>query len=106
VNADEVDADQTEPPDDEGRDTSQPPLRTRAGLAWVAVCAAALIAIALVVFIAQNTQRVHVSFLWLDSNPSLAVVALISVISGSIVTVVAGTVRIVQLRRALRRRRS
>jgi uncharacterized integral membrane protein len=81
-----------------------PPLRTRAGLAWVAVCTAALTAVALLVFMAQNTQTVHVSFLWLDGDTSLAVAALVSAVAGSVVTLVFGTARIVQLRRAVKRR--
>ena len=81
-----------------------PPLRTRAGLAWVAVCTAALIAVALLVFIVQNTQSVHLSFLWFDGTTSLAVAALVSAVAGCIVTLVFGTARIVQLRRALKHR--
>jgi uncharacterized integral membrane protein len=81
-----------------------PPLRTRAGLAWVSVCVASLVAVALIVFLVQNTQKVHVSFLWLDGDTSLAVAALISAVAGAVVTLVFGTARIVQLRRAVRRR--
>jgi uncharacterized integral membrane protein len=84
--------------------SAEPPLRTRAGLAWVAVCVAALIAVALLVFLAQNTQTVHVSFLWLDGDTSLAVAALVSAVAGAVVTLVFGTVRIVQLRRAVKQR--
>jgi uncharacterized integral membrane protein len=85
--------------------SGEPPLRTRAGLAWVGVCAAAVLAAALIVFVAQNTQKAHVSFLWLDGDASVAVVVLLSAVSGSVVTAAFGTARIVQLRRAVRRRR-
>jgi uncharacterized integral membrane protein len=84
--------------------SGEPPLRTRAGLAWVAVCTAVLVAVALLVFIVQNTQTVHVSFLWLDGDTSLAVAALVSAVAGAVVTLVFGTARIVQLRRAVKRR--
>jgi uncharacterized integral membrane protein len=73
-------------------------------MAWVAVCTATLIAVAFLVFIAQNTQTVHVSFLWLDGDTSLAVAALVSAVAGAVVTLVFGTARIVQLRRAVKRR--
>jgi uncharacterized integral membrane protein len=99
------DAADTEQPFQPGAGSSaEPALRTRAGLAWLAVCAAVLIAVALLVFIVQNTQTVHVSFLWFDGSTSLAVAALVSAVAGSIVTLIVGTARIVQLRRALKRR--
>jgi uncharacterized integral membrane protein len=103
------DAAKNDPADDQRSQPSavssaEPPLRTRAGLAWVAVCVAALIAVALLVFLAQNTQKVHVSFLWLDGDTSLAVAALVSAVAGALVTLVFGTARIVQLRRAIKGR--
>jgi uncharacterized integral membrane protein len=85
------------PPSDE------PPLRTRTGLAWVGVCAAAVVVVALIVFVAQNTQKTHVSFLWLDQNPPVAVVVLVSASAGAVITAAFGTARILQLRRAVKR---
>ena len=93
------------PPERAPASSAEPPLRTRAGLAWVAVCTAALIAVAFLVFIVQNTQTVHVSFLWFDGNTSVAVAVLVSAVGGSLVTLVFGTARIVQLRHALKHRR-
>ena len=86
------------------RAAAEPPLRTRAGLAWVAVCTAALMAVGFLVFIVQNTQSAHVSFLWFDVNTSLAVATLVSAVGGSIVTLAFGAARLVQLRRALKHR--
>lgn len=90
-------------------DDSQPPKapvqRTRAGAAWVGLTAATILAVALIVFIAQNTRGVEISFLWMSGNTSLALTLLIAVVSGVLLTVVLGTARIVQLRRQLRRRR-
>jgi uncharacterized integral membrane protein len=83
--------------------SDRPPLRTRAGWAWVAVCAAALVAVALIVFIAQNTQRAEVSFLWLDSDAPVAVLVLIAAAAGAVITAAFGTIRILQLRRAVKR---
>jgi uncharacterized integral membrane protein len=81
------------------------PLRTRTGRAWVGACAAALVVVGLAVFVAQNTQRARVSFLWLDGDPPVAVVALVAAVAGAAVMLVVGTARIVQLRRAVRRQR-
>lgn len=81
-------------------------MRTRAGWTWVGACIAAVIAILLIIFIVQNSQRVQVSFLWLDGRAPLAVTILISAVTGCVVTLVIGTARILQLRRAVRRGRS
>jgi uncharacterized integral membrane protein len=82
--------------------TGKPPLRTRTGWAWVGLCAAALVAVMLIVFIAQNTQKATVSFLWLDGNAPVAVIILISAAAGAMIMAVFGTARIVQLRRAVK----
>ena len=84
--------------------SDEAPLRTRTGLAWVGVCAAAVIAVALIVFVAQNTQKAHVSFLWLDHDAPVSVVVLVSAAAGAVITAAFGTARILQLRRAVKRR--
>src|SRR6478735_1715612 len=75
---------------------------TRAGAAWVAVSAVALLAILLIFFLVQNTHRVQVSFLWMSTSTSLALMLLIAAVAGILITVVLGTTRIVQLRRVIR----
>lgn len=78
---------------------------TRAGAAWVSLGAAAVIAILLVTFLAQNTQSVEMSFLWMSTSTSLAVMLLIAALSGVVITLILGTARIVQLRRTIRKDR-
>lgn len=78
---------------------------TRTGRVWVGVCAAALIAVALLVFMVQNTQTVQVTFLGLSGSTSLALMLLIAAVGGILLTLLLGSVRILQLRRAVRRRR-
>ncbi|TNM37498.1 LapA family protein [Nocardioides albidus] len=79
--------------------------RTRAGAAWVGLASAALLVVALVVFMLQNTQRVDVSFLWMTGRTSLGLVLLIAVLGAVVLTLALGTVRILQLRRLVRRDR-
>ena len=82
------------------------PLRpSRTSGAWIGVVALAAVLILLVVFIAQNTQDVHVSFLGWDGDAPLAVTLLIAAIGGIVLTAVAGSLRIFQLRRRVRRTR-
>lgn len=85
-----------------GRD----PLRaSRAGRAWVAVVALGVVLVLLIVFIAQNTQKVTVRFLGWEGQTPLAVGLLIAAVAGLFLAAVAGTMRIWQLRRRVRRDR-
>jgi uncharacterized integral membrane protein len=79
--------------------------RTRVSASWTAVVAAVVILILLVVFIAQNTQRSSVNFLWLHGHAPTAVVLLIAAVAGAVIVLVVGVARIIQLRRTARRAR-
>jgi len=80
------------------------PPRTRAGATWVIACVAVLVLIALIIFVAQNSGSVEVSFLSLHGRFSLAVALLAAVAAGSALTLALGTTRILQLRHFVRRR--
>jgi putative membrane protein len=58
-----------------------------------------------VIFIAQNAQAVKLSFLGAQMRLSAGVSLLLAVIAGALLMAAAGTARITQLRRALRRTR-
>ena len=79
---------------------------TRAGRIWVGACASALITVALIIFMIQNTHTVAVSFLGMTGSTSLALMLLIAAIGGILLTLLLGSARIIQLRRAVRRRHS
>jgi uncharacterized integral membrane protein len=80
--------------------------RTRAGTAWVLACVAAVALLALIVFITQNLHPVEVSFLGWHGQFPLAVALLAAALIGSVLTLILGSTRILQLRRtALRSRR-
>jgi uncharacterized integral membrane protein len=95
-----TETDPTLPP--ETPEPKDPLRRSRTGGAWVAVVAAALLLLLLVVFIAQNTDDVHISFLWIDGQAPLAVALLIAAVIGIALTAVIGTLRIWQLRRRVK----
>ncbi|WP_345367275.1 lipopolysaccharide assembly protein LapA domain-containing protein [Actinoallomurus liliacearum] len=78
---------------------------TRTSTVWASVWAVAIILIAVIVFILQNTRSVQVSFLGMHGALPLAVGLLIAMVAGAVVTLVLGTARITQLRRLARRRR-
>ncbi|HYN96365.1 MAG TPA: lipopolysaccharide assembly protein LapA domain-containing protein [Pilimelia sp.] len=79
--------------------------RTRAGAAWVGSCAAAVVFLALIIFIAQNTANTQIAFLGLEGTLPLAAALLAAALAGAVLTLVIGTTRITQLRRLARGRR-
>jgi uncharacterized integral membrane protein len=61
--------------------------------------------ILLVIFIIQNARTVHITFFGAHASVSLAVALLVAAIAGALVMATAGTARITQLRRNIRRTR-
>ena len=64
------------------------------------------ILIVVMIFIIQNTRAVTISFLGAHLHLSLAVALILAVIAGALLMAAAGTARITQLRRSIRRDRS
>jgi len=85
------------------REPSRVP-RTRTSAVWFGVWAGALGLILLVIFVAQNTGDVRLSFLWLDGRIPLALAMLIAGVCGAFVAMAVASARIIQLRRLVRRR--
>jgi uncharacterized integral membrane protein len=98
----------TEPPT---HDVAKPPsgspvMFTRAGAVWSALTVGFLILIVLLIFITQNTASAQFAFLgWRWSLP-LGVAILLAAVCGGLITVLAGTARIYQLRRAAKKHAS
>jgi putative membrane protein len=61
--------------------------------------------IAVMIFIIQNAHAVNISFLGAHLRLSLAVALFLAAIAGALVMAAAGTARITQLRRIMRRDR-
>lgn len=93
-----------EPPRGPAPTSSHAP-RGRPKSAWTSVTIGVLLGIGLVVFIAQNTQRVQLSFLAFDGSVPLAVALLASAVVGAAIVLIVGTIRVTQLRLAERRLR-
>jgi uncharacterized integral membrane protein len=79
--------------------------RTRTAVAWTGICVAAAASLVLVVFMAQNTRRTEVTFLWMHGSIPLALALLIAAVSAALLTMVVGVARITQLRRLAARQR-
>src|SRR5579875_761476 len=88
----------TEPP-------KRPVRATSAARLWVSLALATVLLVLLIIFIAENSKSVTISFLGIHGHISLALALLIAAVVGAIVTLLAGTARILQLRREVRRTR-
>jgi lipopolysaccharide assembly protein A len=81
------------------------PTRTRISAFRTALIAGVAALIVLMIFIIQNAHAVDISFLGAHLRLSLAVALLLAAIAGALAMAAAGTARITQLRRIMRRNR-
>ncbi|MBB3664104.1 MULTISPECIES: LapA family protein [Prauserella salsuginis group] len=91
----------TEPP--AASATPDPRRRTRTSALWVGVIVFAAVLALLLIFILQNTQAVEISYFTVSGSVSLAVAMLLSTVAGVLLTAIAGSLRIRQLRRRMPR---
>jgi uncharacterized integral membrane protein len=70
---------------------------------WIGLIATALFVILLIIFIAQNSRRITLHFFGWHGQFSLALTILLSAVLGILLVAVPGSLRIMQLRRALRK---
>ena len=70
---------------------------TRLSATWTAVVAAAVVLIALIIFIGQNTQQSSVNFLGAHGKAPTSVVLLIAATAGTLIVIIVGIARIIQL---------
>lgn len=76
--------------------------RTKVSAVWVGLIVAAIVAIALLIFIAQNSASVSIHYLGARGRVPLAVALLLSAVAGLVIAAIPGTVRILQLRRSVK----
>lgn len=81
----------------------QPVQRTRAASFWVSVVVTALILIALIIFLAQNSHQISVHFLGWSGHISQAVALLIAAVCGALLVAIPASIRVVQLRRGAKK---
>lgn len=76
---------------------------TRAAALWSALIAGFLILIVLLTFVAQNPESAELTFLGWHWSLPLGVSILLAAVGGGLITVLVGTARIYQLRRAAKK---
>lgn len=80
------------------------PLRgSRTSGLWIAVALSGVVLVLLIIFIAQNTDPVSVRFLSWEGETPLAVALLVATVAGLFLATIAGSLRILQLRRRVKR---
>jgi uncharacterized integral membrane protein len=84
-------------------DTNAPPRATAAGRVWIGLTVGVVLVVLLIIFIAENSGSVTVSFLGAHGKISLGLAMLAAAVVGAVVTLLVGTTRILQLRREVRR---
>ena len=68
---------------------------------WLALIVAAILITLVLVFVSQNGQDVTVKFLGFDRQVPLGVAIMVSAVAGVFSVALPGSVRVIQLRRAL-----
>ena len=105
VAANEHDVDQLPAPPTPPDEGPEPIPSTRASRAWVRVLPALIVLAILLIFIFQNRQDVKISFFGWSGSLPLAIALLASAALGVLVLLILGSVRMLQLRREVRRRK-
>jgi uncharacterized integral membrane protein len=77
--------------------------RGKLSAVWTGAIVAAVLLIALIIFIAQNSEQVTIHFLGFDGRISLALALLIASVGSVLLVAIPGTLRILQLGRALKK---
>ena len=89
-----------------GNAGSPDPLRgSRASGFWATVVVLVIVLVLLAIFVLQNTRGVEIRFLGWNGSVPLAAAMMISAAAGLVLAVAAGTLRILQLRRRVKRDR-
>jgi lipopolysaccharide assembly protein A len=81
------------------------PARTRISGMRTGLITGAVALIVVIIFIVQNARAVNIAFLGAHLQLSLAVALLLAAVAGALAMAAAGTARITQLRRIMRRNR-
>jgi uncharacterized integral membrane protein len=83
---------------------AEPVARSRSGVLWTGLILSALVLLVLLIFILQNGAPVQINFLGASGTLPTGVALLLAAIAGLLLVAIPGGLRILQLRRAARRR--
>ena len=95
----------TPPPSASHAKPSQAPRQTLAGRVWVFLAVAAILLVLVIIFIAENTKSITISFLGAHGHISEALALLLAVVVGIVICLLVGSARILQLSLEVRRQK-
>lgn len=78
---------------------------TRTRAAWVGLIIGVLVTLVLLIFILQNLDKQHVDLFFWSVNLPLGVSLLVAAILGAVITAIIGSLRMLQVRRAVKKAR-
>ena len=84
---------------------SKAPRQTLAGRVWVFLAVAAILLVLVIIFIAENTKSITISFLGAHGHISEALALLLAVVVGIVICLLVGSARILQLSLEVRRQK-
>ncbi|MGH3587549.1 MAG: lipopolysaccharide assembly protein LapA domain-containing protein, partial [Pseudonocardia sp.] len=88
-----------------GGDPRPPPVpSSRTGILWAGLTLSAIVLLLLLIFILQNGAPVQITFLGASGTLPTGIALLLAAIAGLLLVAIPGGLRILQLRRAARRR--
>jgi uncharacterized integral membrane protein len=88
-----------------GAKPSKAPRQTLAGRVWVFLAVAAILLVLVIIFIAENTKSITISFLGAHGHISEALALLLAVVVGIVICLLVGSARILQLSLEVRRQK-
>ncbi|GAA5130490.1 lipopolysaccharide assembly protein LapA domain-containing protein [Pseudonocardia adelaidensis] len=94
----------SEPKARAGWPPEEPAARSRSGVLWTGLILSAVVLLFLLIFILQNGTPVQINFLGASGTLPIGVALLLAAVAGLLLVAIPGGLRILQLRRAARRR--
>jgi uncharacterized integral membrane protein len=76
------------------------PKRSKIGTVWLALIAFVVVLLLLLIFILQNSENVKIKYFGASGRVGFGVAMLLSAVAGSILTLLIGSARIIQLKMA------
>lgn len=97
--------DAREPVERSGAGKHELAAQSRTGVLWTALAVAGVVLVFLLIFVAQNFTAVTVHFLGLEFSLPIGLALLFAAIVGGVLVWLAGTARMIQMRRAVKKAR-
>jgi uncharacterized integral membrane protein len=76
--------------------------KSKVGVVWLTLAAIIMVLLLLIIFILQNSMTVHIKYFGAKGSLQFGVAMLIAAVAGALITLLVGSVRIIQLKKRFR----